>query len=207
MKQSSLIINIILALGLAVLYVLHFSGSEKASTENMEETEIVQESNVVEGGEVYFVNVDSVFANSDMYFDLMTKLQNKLKTSEAKFQNRQKAFQKSAQDFQYKAEKGLITRSEGAELQQNLLQEEQELMRLQNSLQMELAEEEQVAQRKTLNSIEEYLAKKQSEFGYSYVLGTTVGGGNILYGSAGLNITQKVIADLNAEYKASLTTE
>ena len=70
---------------------------------------------------------------------------------------------------------------------------------------MQLAEEEQVAQNKVLNSIMVYLDKLEETgtYQYQFVLGTTFGG-NILYADENKNITEAVIKGLNEEYKKTI---
>jgi len=203
MKNLSLIINAVLGAAVIVLYVLFFTGKDGKSG-NFAASDSPLDSAMMKHGIVY-INIDSVLQGYNMYTDLSDELQGKLKTSEAKLNAQQTNFQKKVQDFQNKVEKGLMTRAEAGEQQQQLAQEEQSLYQLQNNLQMQLAEEEQVAQRKVLNSIMEYL-KKLSESGtynYQFVLGTTFGG-NILYADENKNITDAVIEGLNEDYQKTL---
>ncbi len=151
-----------------------------------------------EGGIVY-LNIDSVLNNYDMYTDIQFELEAKMKTSEAQLTSKQNSLQKDAQDFQYKIDRQLITRAEAEKVQQELMQKEQSLYQLQQSLQMELAESQQVAQRKVLNSIMEYLAGLEEADKYQFILGTTFGG-NILYANEGLNITKAVVQGINQKY-------
>jgi len=102
--------------------------------------------------------------------------QSKLKTSEDQLANQEKSLRKEEEDFQYKVDRQLVTRSEADELKQTLMKKEQDLYQLQNNLQSKLAEEQQVAQRKVLNSIMEYLESIETNKEYQFVLGTTFGG-------------------------------
>lgn len=201
MKRLPLILNAVLIIAVAVLYFFHFTSSKSKTTETSDESTSRVSAPT---GNIVYINIDSVYSNYKMYEDVMTDLQEKLNTSEAQLQSKQRAFQKNYQDAQYKAERGLATRAELAQIEQNLGQQQQELMALQNQLQYQLAEEEQVAQRKVLNSIMEYLKKVEDEKSYQFVLGTTFGG-NILYANENLDISKMVIEGLNAEYEKSLT--
>jgi outer membrane protein len=149
---------------------------------------------------IVYVNIDTVLNNYDFYFDLQQKLQDNLKTSQAQLDTKQKSYQKDAQNFQYKVDRGLITRSEAAKLQQDLANQEQSLVQLQNDLRSQLADQQQVAYRQVLNSIMEYLTELQSVHRYKYVMGTSFGG-NILYADKNLDITKSVIKGLNEKYK------
>lgn len=82
------------------------------------------------------------------------------------------------------------------------MKKEQDLYQLQNNLQSKLAEEQQVAQRKVLNSIMEYLESIEVNKEYQFVLGTTFGG-NVLYANKNLNITNEVVKGINEKYQAS----
>ena len=199
MKKLPLIINAILIVAVAVLYVLHFSPKKTSTPFVADESSLAAQA--ASGGIVY-INIDSVLNNYEMYTDIMTELQNKLSTKEAELQSKQRRFEKSVTDFQNKIGKGLVTRSEAAEIEQNLQVEQQSLMQLQQQMQYELAEEEQVAQRKVLNSIMEYLKTLENEQHFQFVLGNTFGG-NVLYANDNLNISEAVINGLNTAYLAT----
>ncbi|QQS51975.1 MAG: OmpH family outer membrane protein [Bacteroidota bacterium] len=201
MKKAPIILNVVLILSVAVLYFLHFS-TGKSQNHKIALSDSTMAASNGSGGIVY-INIDSVLANYNMYKDVMADLQNTLSTKDAELQTKQRKFEASVNDYQNKANKGLVTRSEAASIEQNLQAEQQSLMQLQQTMQYELAEKEQVAQRKVLNSIMEYLKSLESEQHFQFVLGTTFGG-NVLYANDQLNITEAVITGLNAEYAATL---
>ncbi len=200
MKKTSLIFNIVLAVAVAVLYILHFTSasSTKAPISKHSSSDTLSQT---QGGIVY-INIDSVLANYEMYKDIMADLDSKLKTKDAELKSKQRSFEKSVADYQNKVSKGLVTRTEAAQIEQGLQGEQQSLVQLQQQMQYELAEEEQVAQRKVLNSIMEYLESLESDQQYQFVLGTTFGG-NILYANDNLNITEDVIKGINVDYSSS----
>lgn len=193
MKKLPLIINVILIVAVAILYVLHFTSSQDSEQAETNNSSIVP----VEG--IVYINIDSVLKNYKMYDDIAAELQTNLKTKDAELQSKQRKFEKAVSDYQNKAAKGLITRSEAAAMEQNLQAEQQNLLQLQQKMQYDLAEEEQVSQRKMLNSIMEYLKSVENEKSYQFVLGTSFGG-NILYANDGLNITKEVVSGLNKQY-------
>ncbi|MBN2485060.1 MAG: OmpH family outer membrane protein [Bacteroidales bacterium] len=203
MKKLPLILNLVLAIAVIVLYILFFN-SKPSKTASEETVGLSGLSAATEG--VVFVNIDSVFANYKMYDDVVGDLEKKLNTAEAQLQSQQRTFEKNYNDYMYKAERGLVTRSEAAQIEQNLQQEQQSLMGLQNQLQYNLAEEQQVAQRKVLNSIVEYLKTMEGVEKYQYILGNAFGG-NIWYANQSLDITRKVIDGLNANYEKTLKDE
>jgi outer membrane protein len=135
-----------------------------------------------------------------MATDLSEELQKKFSASEAEFQNKQKAYQNDVDDYQYKAQRGLITRSEAQTLEQQLYTKQQNLVQLQQQLSQDLNEKQTVMNRQVINAIMEYLKKNSSQLNYKYVLGTSFGG-NILYANDSLDITQNIIKGLNTEYQ------
>jgi outer membrane protein len=198
MKNLSVILNAILFVALIVLYFLFFK-SQKSNSSDENSTGSVKPNVMVKGGIVY-INIDSVLNNYDMYIDIQTELQSKLKVSEDQLANQEKTFRKEADDFQYKVDRQLVTRSEADEIQQRLMKKQQDLYQLQQELQTKLAEEQQVAQRKVLNSIMEYLKGLEANKDYQFVLGTTFGG-NVLYANENLNISHEVVKGINEKYK------
>lgn len=199
MKNLSPVLNVVLLIAVAVLYVLHFTAPKNEISGKQEHDTLSMNASKLS---IAYINIDSVMLHYKMYDDIAGDLQGKVKASEAKFQSQQRTFQKNVDDFQYKVQRGLVTRSEAEELQNKLAAEEQSLAALQNQLQYQLAEEQQVAQRKVLNAIMEYLKIMDGAEKYQYILGNTFGG-NIMYANESLDITNRVIDGLNDAYKAS----
>jgi len=175
---------------------LFYTGKKGTSSKESDEESIALPT---PSGGIVYLNIDSVLNKYDMYSDIEADLQEKLKTSEAQLAAKEKTLRSDMQDFQYKIDRQLVTRAEAEKLQQELMQKEQALYQLQNNLQVELAEMEQVAQRKVLNSIMEYLADLEEADKYQFILGTTFGG-NILYANEGLDITKSVVKGINEKY-------
>jgi len=202
MKKLPLILNIVLAVAVAVLFVLHFTGigtgSDKFGSPLSEGLSV--------GNDIYYVQIDSVINNFDMASDLTGELESNYNASEAEFQNKQKAYQNDVNDYQYKAQRGLITRSEAETIEQQLLTKQQSLVQLQQQLTNELGEKQTVMNRQVINAIMEYLKKNSKEINYKYVLGSSFGG-NILYANDSLDITPNIIKGLNEEYQQSKKKE
>lgn len=197
MKKSSLIINVILLVAVAVLYVLYFTRpgvSEKRRTLQVRDTSQVSAPKIV------YVNIDTVLANYDMFADYQNKLKEKQKSSEAKLGARSQTWQNKVTDYQNNLKRGLITRSEAQKIEQQLSQEQQELVKLKNDLSSKLMDEQQVSYRKVMFSIVDYMKGYSQLHHYQYVLSTTAGG-NLLFGDKNLNVTKEVIQGLNLKYK------
>ncbi|HUW05628.1 MAG TPA: OmpH family outer membrane protein [Williamwhitmania sp.] len=200
MKNFSLISNIVLAAAVVVLFILHFT--PKASTSASTSSKDTTGNFSPKAGAVVFVDVDSLISKYDMYIDLRADLEKKGREKEAQFNAKAQAFQKEAADFQDKVQKGLVTRSQAEEMQQALQQKQQGIYQLQDQLRGEIADEQQVMNNKTLNSIMEYLKEYNKDKGYSYVVSRSFGG-PVLFADPGLNITADVLRGLNEKYAST----
>jgi outer membrane protein len=193
MKKLNIALFAVLFLAVAVLFFLNFSGSKKSEkkTSGAETT----------AHGIAFVNIDTVIYKFDMFFDRRADLMAKQKTAEAELNSKGTAYQKNAQDYQDKVNKGLITRADAAQREQALYQQQQELVSLRDNLQNNLIEEEQVMNRQIIEYITSYLQANKADYNYQYILGKSFGS-VVLYGDSGLDITQQVVNALNVKYKA-----
>jgi outer membrane protein len=198
MKNLSLILNAVLIVAVGVLFFLHFSGkgSAKSAPAKAEGHSIVQPD-----VPIVYVNIDTLLNNYEYFKDMQNDLADKQSELEAELNNRSQQYESSAMDFQNKVQKGLVTRREAAELEQQLLQEQQNLLQLRDQLTMQLADEEQVSNRKLINAIMEYLKEFNSEQNYQFIFSNSFGD-NVLFANEQLDITYSVLPGLNAQYQA-----
>lgn len=196
MKKISVVLYAVLFLAVGVLYFLHFSGKSGNKKSNVV-------GSVVESSAkgIAFVNIDSVIFKFEMFSDRRADLLTKQKNAEAELNSKGGQYQKNANDYQDKVNKGLITRATAAQIEQSLAQQQQELVTLRDNLQSNLMEEEQVMNRQILEYITSYLEANKSEYNYQYIFGKSFGS-VVLYGDGALDITQKVLDSINTKYKA-----
>lgn len=199
MKKLQLIVNIILALAVAGLYVLYFMGSGSSKGPGIISSDLPP----LEDSQIYYVQIDTVLANFDMAMDLADDLERSFNSSDAEFAAQQEAYQQEVTDYQDRYNRGLITRSEATNIEQELYVRQQELLELQQSLSDELTEQQTVMNRQLIDAIMQYLNENSQTYNYRYVLGTSFGG-NILYAHENLDITQSVIDGLNEQYREQL---
>jgi outer membrane protein len=195
MKRLSVILYVVLFLAVAGLYFLHFSGNKP---EKKSETNNKAVSSPGQG--IAYINIDTVIFRFDMFLDKRNDLVSKQKTAEAELNTKGSAYQKGAQDYQDKVNKGLVTRATAAQMEQALVQQQQELVSLRDKLQQNLAEEEQVMNRQVLEYITKFLEQNRSEYNYQFILGKSFGS-VVLYGDNSQDITQKVLDAINKKYK------
>ena len=153
------------------------------------------------GGAIAYVELDTVIARFDMAKDKATELEEKTRNSEAELASKSQAFDRDVRDFQNKVQKGLVTRATAAEMEQTLQQQQQTLLQRRDEMAYNLNEESIVAQRQVLEYINMYLAEFNADRGYHYILAKQFPG-PILYSDTTLDITDDVVAGLNARYNA-----
>ncbi len=197
MKITNIVTNAVLAVAVAVLFVLHFTGGEKGNGN----TRAAQASVVSDPSDISiaFFSMDSVMNKWDLYFSYQQDLAKSQAEMEAEFAGKTESFYQRVQDAQYKIQRQLVTRTEAEQLQQQLAAEEQELMALQNQYAADLQEQGMVKNRLMMDMIERYVTKISQERGYSYVYSYQFGG-NLIYGAKPYDITDQIVAGLNETY-------
>lgn len=197
MKNLSLILNAVLILAVGALYYLHFASGKPSGTE----TEIPEMSaSLVSEKSIVYINIDTLLNNYLYFQDMQYELQDKQSELEAELNQRSRQYESSALDFQNKIQKGLVTRREAAELEQQLLQEQQSLLQLRDELTMQLAEEQQVRHRRLIDNIMEYLKVYNQDYNYQFIFSNSFGD-NLLYANERLDITKSVLVGLNEQYE------
>jgi outer membrane protein len=194
MKKLPLILSVVSVIAVAILFVLEFTEKDENSDSRVEPG---VEMSTAAG--IPFVEVDSLIYNFEFYFDMRDELQVKQQAAESELNSKGRKYETGAKDYEDKVRKGLVTRATAAEMEQNLLQQQQDLVNLRDQLQYDLMEEEQVMNRKVLEYIYSFLDEYASEQNYQYVLGKSFGG-QIMYSESSLDITADVLKKLNLKY-------
>lgn len=211
MKNSSVIINIVLAVAVAVLYYLHFScASSCATTDN---TETVVDANNAEStpaeavkkgfANVGYINIDSLQDKYKFYEVLIQKLKAKQSKYEGEISGKMVAFEKKVKDFQQKA--ATMTQFEGQMKQQELAEEEQKLYKLREDFAGKFQEEEAKLNDEFQRTVQAYIQKHNKTTQYDIIIGASQLGNIVLDFKPEIDITQNVVDGLNAEYTAKST--
>ena len=160
-------------------------------------------------GSIVFFNIDKVVENYDMANDLRSVVETKVNGIQSEIDRRGNKLQKDANDFQNKMDKGLLTSSVANAQYQKLQQQQNEYQEYAVRKQQEMQEEQQVMLNQIMNAISEYVQAYNAEKQYALILTTS---GDILpapvvTGSAALDITDEILAGLNAEYVKTKAAE
>lgn len=155
---------------------------------------------------IAYIHLDSLVADYAMYIDLSAKFEEKAAKVEKELTSKGRRFEKDVADFQEKVEKGLITRSQGATMQEELQRRQQEFVQNRDAAMQEMAEEERVLLNNIQYNIIEYLKEFNADKRYGIIISTSVAG-PILNADPALDITAKVLEGLNKKYAAEVKTE
>ena len=168
-----------------------------------------QADTVAAAGSIVFFNIDKVVENYDMANDLRSVVETKVSGIQAEIDRRGNKLQKDANDFQNKMDKGLLTSSVANAQYQKLQQQQNDYQQYAVRKQQEMQEEQQVMLNQIMNAISEYVQAYNAEKQYALILTTS---GDILpapvvTGLASLDITDDILAGLNAEYVKTKAAE
>lgn len=197
MKQASLILSIIAIAAVAVfgtLSLTHKDGKVSSTVSRNDSTAV----SAVKGDIVY-IQLDRILQEYDMANDLRSVVETKVQNIQAEVDRRGKKLENDVNDFQEKLNKGLMTRSVAEVQGQKLQQQEAEFNNFANQKNNEIIEEQTVMMNQLADAIKTYLDKYNEEKQYAMIL-TNQGGGPVITGDPGLDITDEVLAGLNEEY-------
>ena len=199
MKNLNTILISVLILAVAVLYFLHFTNGKK-TTANAEAAD-TETAVAVTDAVIAYINIDTMLVQMEMYKDLQSTLEKKQKELEGNFGTKYKAFEKNVSDLQNKVSKGLVTRAEAEQMNQQLANDQMQLENLNASYTQQLQEEGIVSNRKVIDYImvylKEYTADKNIQFIFSYTFG-----GNLIYMNDAYDITNEILVGINQKYLA-----
>ena len=191
MKNSSLILNIVLLLAVGVLYFLHFSGGKSSSGAD-------GSSSVPSDIKIAFINSDSVLKHYDYLKVNKDQLEARTKKMETEYRNRAMGLQNEIASYQRNV--GNMTLSQVKAVEEDLGKKQQNLQLYQQSLQQQLMEEEAKLNKELYDRITVFLKKYGSDTGLQLVLKFDPTS-DMLYGGSALEITKDVIKGLNESYK------
>jgi len=203
MKQLNTILIIVLSIAIGILYFLHFNQNTKATVKA--DAEGITAAAPVTDATIAYINIDTMLVQMEMYKDLQTVLVKKQKELEGTFGAKYKSFEKNVTDLQAKVNKGLLTRAEAEQQNQQLANDQMQLENLNTTYTQQLQEEGIVSNRKVIDYIMEYLkeytAGKNIKFVFSYAFG-----GNLIYMDRSFDITNDILTGINQKYLAEKAT-
>lgn len=193
-NKLSLLFNIALAIGLAVLYILHFN--PRNSPPNHSEPIIVPPANA-KGISIAYVNIDTLNEKYEWLREQKASLEKRLKNAENALRTKQEALMRDMEAFQNKYQSGTVPPAQLESEYEGLMKRQQKLAEEEQRLAKQLAEEQEKANNEMWSNLETQLKSLQSQIGYDYILAYTKGGGQVLLANDSLEITKQVLDLLN----------
>jgi len=213
MKKLPLILSSISLVGVLVLFGLYFN--DKKVSETNEELDVAVDSLAAHqlSFPVAYVEMDSILKNYKFVQKMQKDLESQYKSAEARFQSKLKKHQKKLQEFQNDAalvtkmqQNGSLTEAELAQQQQTftlrqqqLAKDEQNIALLQQQLQQQIGENQAKLNNEMSVNIQNFLKKYSNELNYTYVM-VKGPGSSVWFGADSLDISDKLINVLNAEF-------
>lgn len=192
MKNISLIINIVLAVAVAVLYYLHFA-SKSASGSN------AGTSSGYSGDlKLAYINSDTVLKYYDYFKVSREKLEAKGKQMDTDFRNRAQGLQREINNYQNTVAN--LTIGQARALEEDLTKKQQNLRVYQESLAQELSNEESNLNQELYKKITAYLKDYGTQNGIQIVFKFDPSS-DLLFVGDSLDITKDIIRGLNESYK------
>jgi len=183
--------------------LLQCSSNDKESTENTTASSTLTADENENHIRIAFVNSDTVSKYYDFAEKIQTSLLNKRNAAENQFKDKMNNYQKLRSDFEKAAP--IMGEREKMEKAQNIMTLEQEIMKFEQDLSEQLAQEELKITENYILKTHEYMQVIGKELGYDYVLSFRIGG-PMLYADPAHDITKDVIELLNERYN-SITIE
>jgi outer membrane protein len=196
MKNISLIVNIVLAVAIGVLFILFISIHGQVKDLNSHPLASKTGNN-----KIVYINIDTLYSKYDMYKDMKAMMEEKQKKMEGEMAVKKNNYEKNVMDYQDKAKKGLLLRSEAEKIEQQLMGDQQNLMKISQDMQAQLGEETRVQNNKLINTIVNFLKEYNKNGAYQLIL-SHIYGGNLLYADNSLDITNDVVKGLNEKYRS-----
>lgn len=196
------IINVVLLIGLVILYFIVLKPGNKVVNENMAIQQKLSSGSI----SVAYVNSDSILAHYDLVKSMRTSLESKSSALESELKRKQASFEKDAAYFQEQVNKQTISEASAQEIYTELMGEQQKLYELREKYSAEIARQEYDLNLVLIDSLNNFLARYNKTVNYDYILSYSRGG-NILVANDSLDITNSIIKLINQEFTESKPTK
>lgn len=195
MKQTNTIITVILAIAVAILFYLQFSGSKQGKS-------IVvaaggDSSNVSNQGKIAYFEMDSIEQKYLYIKEVQANLKQREQAITGELQGMRNGYLGRIQQLQSKA--ATMSQQEGEAAQAEINQMERNMQQKEAKLAQDLQEQQFKLMQDINKKIEAYMTEYNQEKGYSYII-SRQSGDFIYFKDTTLNITADVIKGLNERY-------
>ncbi len=198
--NKGMIINVVLFLGLVVLYGLHFMGSPVGEEPDAAEMPAVERKIDDATHAIAYVNNEILMEQYKLAIDMREEFESEQRQLESDLERRQRTFQNDVERFQQQIQAGSVGMEEAQLMEQELMQRQQDLMQLNETYMDRLSRKERELNDELLDKISDFLERYNQDKGYDFILGYARGGG-ILFADQAYDLTMEVLDQLNYEYE------
>ena len=192
MRNFLMISNFILLLLVAILYYLYFKSNKK----EVPQVKTVTTSTAHNGNKVAYIDLDSLQSNYQYYKKIKGEYERKQVASNDEIANMQKRYQNRAMQLQQKGP--TMNQQEQEAAMKEINQMQQDLQSKKQSLDNDLFNYNSKMKEDILSRIQNFLKDYNKDGKYDYIFSYEPG--FMFYKDSSLNITNDVIAGLNALY-------
>ena len=195
MKQSNLIFNVIIAIAVVVLYILHFTSSSTSPVfaGASDSTHVVDAT-----AQTVYVNGDSLLENYEYFKKAKKDFETKTALTENEITAKRTTLEREFANYQQTG--ASLSTDQRAKIEEVLMRKEQELRAFSENAAAKLQEEQVKFNEKLFDKVSDYLKSHTKGKSYKIVMNYTKGTG-ILYASDSLDITTEVLKGLNEQYR------
>ena len=200
MKHTNTIVNIVLAISIIVLYILHFCSNDSNCKSSQTSSKAKSSSKEMP---IAYINIDSLLLNYSFSKDLNEVLIRKRENAQATLTQKARQLDSDMQEFQRKHENNAFLSEQSFKSQQQaLVKKQQNLQQLEENLTQDLVKEQQKMNEKLRDSIYKFLRSYNKDKKYQMIISNTMND-NIMIADPVYNITNDVVEALNSNYKKS----
>ena len=192
-QMAHWIVEGLLAAAVIALFVLHFAGNKKQAP-------TVQKPVEVGTGEVVYINIDSVNEHYELIKILKDSLEAEQQKQEIVFNNRQKALETKAANFEKNYSSGSLTPQQAQYAQQSIQEESTRLQRDYSNYMEDFQARYAAALEQMADSLNAAAKRVNASYNASYIF-TYQSGGQLLYADPAHDITVEVLDELNKSFK------
>lgn len=170
---------------------------DKTSTSTSVATEEVKKAEFPYEGKIAFVNIDSLEEHYIFLQEKKTQLENKQKAVENELNNLNRQFQRKMEQFQQKYVDGTLTADEAEKTEKELMNMQERFEKRQYDAQNELLKMQADLMQELQTKLNDYIKEYNADKKFAYILSYGEGG-SILYADPQYEVTDDVIAGMNA---------
>lgn len=193
MKNTSVVLIVVLFIAVAGIYILHFSGNKLNGSGKVGANEDSASSEL----KIAYIKVDSLVVNYDFAQEMHDGFTEQQEAFTKEYGDKRSRFESQAAAFQEKFQRGgFLTQERAMQERDRLVGEEQQITKLDQELSSKLSQIQADNNKQLLDSLLNYLKIYNKDKKYSYILNA----GEVLIGDETHNITKEVLVNMNARF-------